>query len=167
MFELLQLESGALKLERVPVDIRDFVTETVEGLRSLVGEKQLDLLTTFPAVLPPATIDPLQMQRVITNLVQNAIQHASPDGSVRINVASVAGEIVIGVVDNGEGIPPEDLPYIFDRFYRGEKSRARGGDGMGLGLVIARTIVEAHGGRIRVESEASQGARFTFTLPVR
>jgi len=104
---------------------------------------------------------------VITNLVQNAIRHAPQNGVVQVNVAALDREISFEVVDNGEGTSPEDLPHIFDRFYRGEKSRARNRNGAGLGLVIARAIVEAHGGRIRVESEASQGARFTFTLPVR
>jgi two-component system sensor histidine kinase BaeS len=102
---------------------------------------------------------------VLNNLVSNALRHTPTGGSVLLNARRVERDVEVSVCDTGEGIQPEDLPHIFDRFYRGEKSRSRLTGGSGLGLTIARSIVEAHGGGIRVESEPGQGAVFTFTLP--
>jgi two-component system sensor histidine kinase BaeS len=105
---------------------------------------------------------------VVINLLHNALRHTQPGGRISIASHSDAREMTVEVADTGEGIASEDLPHIFDRFYRGEKSRARRTGGSGLGLAISRAsraIVEAHGGHIRAESTLGEGARFVFTLP--
>ena len=101
----------------------------------------------------------------MANLTSNALRHTPAGGQVHLSARRTAGGVEVEVLDTGEGIRPEDLPYVFDRFYRGEKSRSRATGGAGLGLAIARGIVEAHGGSIRAESEAGHGARFVFVLP--
>ncbi|MGI8827358.1 MAG: sensor histidine kinase [Chloroflexota bacterium] len=101
---------------------------------------------------------------MITNLVRNAINHTAPGGTVRVAVETSSETLTIQVVDSGEGIAARDLPHVFERFYRGQKDRPR--NGAGLGLAIAKAIVEAHGGRIYVESELGRGTRVSFTLPL-
>ena len=106
-----------------------------------------------------------KIQRVLYNLVQNAIQHTPANGSITLATSVVPEGVQVDVTDTGEGITPEDLPLVFDQFFRGEKSRSRETGGTGLGLAIASRIVEAHHGRIWVESQVGQGARFSFILP--
>ena len=108
---------------------------------------------------------PDKVQRVLYNLVQNAIRHTGPGGAISITGRPDGGFARVDVADTGEGIAAEDLPHIFDSFYRAEKSRSADYGGAGLGLAIARSIVEAHGGRIWVESQVGHGTRFSFTLP--
>ncbi len=113
----------------------------------------------------PVTMDVQRMGRVLNNLVGNALRHTPAGGSVTICAEPEDCGVSVTVTDTGEGIPPEDLPHVFERFYRGEKSRNRASGGAGLGLVIAKGIVEAHGGSLHVVSEWGKGAAFTFTLP--
>jgi len=103
---------------------------------------------------------------VLNNLVSNALRHTPDGGSLRVSAYRKTGVVRVEVRDSGEGISPEDLPYVFERFYRGEKSRSRQTGGAGLGLAIAKGIVEAHGGEIGVESNPKEGTLFYFTLPV-
>jgi signal transduction histidine kinase len=110
-------------------------------------------------------MDPSKVQRVLYNLVQNAIRHTRESGSVVLEACGAGAEVQVSVVDSGEGIDDADLPHVFDRFYRGDPSRSREQGGAGLGLTIARGIVEAHAGRIWVESTPGRGSRFSFTLP--
>jgi two-component system sensor histidine kinase ResE len=110
-------------------------------------------------------MDAARIGRVLTNLTANALRFTPIGGRIHLAARRTAGGVEVEVADTGEGIRPEDLPYVFDRFYRGEKSRSRATGGAGLGLAIAHGIVEAHGGHIRVESEIGHGARFVFILP--
>ncbi len=168
LFELARLESGALQLDRMPSPVQDLISETLERMTAQAGRKGLQLEGEIVGDPPPVLIDGQQMTRVLLNLVQNAIRHTPADGSVTLRalVSNVAGEegVLVEVRDTGEGIAPDDLPRVFDRFYRGDPARTREA-GAGLGLAIARGIVEAHGGRIWVESEPGRGTRFAFTLP--
>jgi two-component system sensor histidine kinase BaeS len=100
----------------------------------------------------------------LVNLIDNAIRHTPAGGSVQVEVSGQDGHVQVAVADTGEGIAPEDQPHVFDQFYRGEKSRSRQSGGAGLGLAIARGIVEAHRGQIRVESAPNRGSRFVVTL---
>jgi two-component system OmpR family sensor kinase/two-component system sensor histidine kinase BaeS len=106
-----------------------------------------------------------KIQRVLYNLVQNAIRHTPASGSVCLALRAAPEGIQVDVIDTGEGIPPEDLRHVFDQFFRGDRSRSRETGGAGLGLAIARRIIEAHHGRIWVESQVGQGACFSFILP--
>jgi signal transduction histidine kinase len=124
---------------------------------SLIGEVEKEL--------SPVTADSRRIQRVLYNLVQNAIRHTPADGSINIRAMDVGGTVEVQVSDTGEGIPVDDLSMVFERSYRSERSRSRQSGGAGLGLTIAKGIVEAHGGRIWVNSEPGQGSVFSFTLP--
>jgi signal transduction histidine kinase len=110
-------------------------------------------------------MDVQHMGRVLNNLISNAIRHTPAGGQVNICARRVDGGVSVSVIDSGEGISPVDLPHVFERFYRGEKSRSRASGGAGLGLAIAKGIVEAHGGQITVESDLGQVTTFTFFLP--
>ena len=113
----------------------------------------------------PVRVDARRIGRVLANLTANALRHTPAGGRIHLAARRTTEGVEVEVADTGEGIRPEDLPYVFDRFYRGEKSRSRATGGAGLGLAIAQGIVEAHGGSIRVESEVGHGAQFVFVLP--
>ena len=115
--------------------------------------------------LDPVWMDTLQIGRVLNNLVSNALYYTPAGGTVQLIARRRSNEVEVIVQDNGPGISPNDLPTIFERFTRGEKSRNRSTGGVGLGLAIARGIVEAHGGQIRVESLPGQATRFSFSIP--
>jgi signal transduction histidine kinase len=164
LFELARLESGALRLDRTPSPVQDLISEALERMTAQAGRKGLQLAGEVVGDPPPVLIDGQQVTRVLLNLVQNAIRHTPADGSVTLRAVPAEGSVLVEVRDTGEGIGADDLPRIFDRFYRGDPARTREA-GAGLGLAIARGIVEAHGGRIWVESEPGRGTRFAFTLP--
>ncbi len=113
----------------------------------------------------PVFMDTQAIGRVLNNLVGNALRHTSAGGAIEVRARRTGGAVEVSVRDTGEGIRSEDLPHIFERFYRGEKSRNRGTGGAGLGLAIAQGIVRAHGGDIRVESQTGKGTKFTFNIP--
>ncbi|MBI5649031.1 MAG: hypothetical protein HZC40_01050 [Chloroflexi bacterium] len=116
--------------------------------------------------LPRVNIDDQRIEQVLRNLIGNALRHTPADGAVSVRGSIERdGFVRVSVADTGEGIATEDLPNVFDRFYRGDKSRSRAGGGAGLGLAIARQLVRAHNGAIGVESEPGRGATFWFTLP--
>ncbi|MBI5302163.1 MAG: HAMP domain-containing histidine kinase [Chloroflexi bacterium] len=165
LFELTQLDAGALNWTTEPGSLRDLISDTLETMQAQAALKQVTLSGQVDASVDPVPINALKMQRVLSNLLQNAIRHTPAGGAVSV-CARVRDQCVqVEIADTGEGIAPNDLPHIFEPFYRGEKSRARDGSGAGLGLAIARGIVETHGGTIRAESEAGKGSRFVFTLP--
>jgi signal transduction histidine kinase len=165
LFELSRLDAGALTLHLEPGSLHDLVSDTLEAIQAQASEKGLRLRGAVAEDVPPVLMDVARIQRVLSNLVQNAIRHTPPDGTILLEVQEEGTTVRVDVVDSGEGVAPEDLPHIFERFYRGEKSRARGQGGTGLGLAIAQGLVEAHGGRIWAQSVHGQGARFSFVLP--
>ncbi len=165
LFELSRLDAGALSLNVEPGSLGDLVSDTLEVLQPQAAQKRLQLRGHVDDGLSPVLMDAARVQRVLYNLVQNAIRHTPPDGTVVLEAQEESETVRVDVVDSGEGIASDDLPRIFERFYRGEKSRARGHGGAGLGLAIAKGLVEAHGGRIWAQSVPGQGARFSFVLP--
>ena len=165
LFELSRLDAGALRLHLEPGSLRDLLSDTLESLQPRAREKGLRLAGQVDSDLPPVLMDAARIQRVLYNLVQNAIRHTLPDGVIVLEAQELQDAVQVDVLDSGEGVPPADLPRIFDRFYRGEKSRARDGGGAGLGLAIAKGLVEAHGGKIWAQNAPGRGARFSFVLP--
>ena len=165
LFELSRLDAGVLALNVEPGSLHDLVSDTLEALQVHATEKGLRLRGQVDDNLPPVLMDHARVQRVLYNLVQNAIRHTPPDGTILLEAEEESGTVRVDVVDTGEGVAPDDLPHIFERFYRSEKSRNRGLGGAGLGLAIARGLVEAHGGRIWAQSVPGKGSTFSFVLP--
>jgi signal transduction histidine kinase len=162
--ELAQLQAGGLVLDIEENSLSDLVSDTLESFAQLSVLRKVQLVGSAESDVDPVMMDAKQIGRVLSNLVGNGLRHTPPGGTVSIQVRREADGIRVDVSDTGEGIRSEDLPHIFDQFFRGEPSRSRATGGAGLGLAIAKGIVEAHGGRIGVESTARQGSRFHFTL---
>jgi len=165
LFELSQLETEHVELNLEPVDLNDLLSDVIETMQAHARAKEISLTGTFSKDLPMIQAEFAKIQRVLYNLVQNAIQHTPAGGSISLTSNITTEGIQVDVTDTGVGIAPEDLPRVFDQFFRGEKSRSRATGGTGLGLAIAKRIVEAHGGRIWVESKVGEGARFSFVMP--
>jgi signal transduction histidine kinase len=165
LFELAQLDTRQIELHLEPVNMNDLLSDVLETMQAQAGAKGVALKGIFSQDLPLIRAEFTKIQRVLFNLVQNAIRHTPAHGSIALATRKVPEGIQIDVSDTGEGILPEDLPHVFDQFFRGEKSRSRETGGSGLGLTIARGIVEAHQGRIWVESQLDRGTCFSFILP--
>ena len=165
LFQLAQLEAGGLQLELDLNSISDLISDTIESFSELASRQSVELKGSVGPGVDPVLMDVQGIGRVLSNLIGNALRHTPAGGSITVEASRRDDAVLIEVWDTGEGISSEDLVHIFERFYRGEKSRSRATGGAGLGLAIAKGIVEAHGGEIGVESSPEQGARFFFTLP--
>ncbi len=164
LFELSCLDAGEVAWSTGAVDLAELVGEACELVRPATEAAGVALQADLPADLAPADANPDKLRRVLLNLLQNAIHHTPPDGSVAIRATAANGTVEVEVADTGAGIAPEDRPHVFEPFYRGGHDAARTGPGSGLGLAIARAIVEAHGGRIWL-ADAPGGTQVRFTLP--
>ena len=165
LFQVAQFDAGGLVLELEENSLVDLISDTLESFSKLAEEREISLNGSVDAEVDPVFMDAPRVGRVLNNLLSNALRHTPPGGQVQVRASRESGWARVEVSDTGAGIPAEDMPYLFQRFYRGEKSRSRSTGGAGLGLAIARGIVEAHGGKIGVESSPGQGSRFFFTLP--
>lgn len=165
LFEITTLDSGALRLRIEMIQVEDVVAEAIDTFRPQVEKAGIHLAFEPGSGTNPVQADPQRLSRVLYNLLQNAIRHTPGDGTIVLRTAQLESGVQVAVCDSGEGITSEDAPFIFDRFYRGDKARSRDGAGSGLGLAIARGIVEAHGGRIWVETGTGRGATVAFMLP--
>jgi signal transduction histidine kinase len=163
--DLAQAEAGQLTLARRPAALAAIVEQAVAALRPQADLKAIALSTDLPPDLPLVDVDPERIGQVLRNLLGNAVAHTPVGGEIAVTARAGDGEVSVSVQDTGAGIPAEHLPYVFDRFYRADPSRARQTGGAGLGLAIVRQLVVAHGGTISVTSEPGQGSTFTFTLP--
>jgi signal transduction histidine kinase len=163
--ELSLAEAGELKLDYQIQDITKLLKQTVMGRQAQANEKGLSLSAYLPKKLPRVNIDGHRIMQIMLNLIDNAITHTPEGGAIKVTAERLDDWLEIAVEDNGEGIAAEDLPNVFERFYRVDKSRARATGGAGLGLAIAKGLVEAHGGRIEVRSQKDKGSRFSFRLP--
>jgi two-component system phosphate regulon sensor histidine kinase PhoR len=164
LLKLSRIEAGRLDLESGPVSVAGLVNGCVETARLKAESKGVRITVELPKGLPPVRGDAVQLGEVLQNLVDNALQYTPPGGSIDVTAYSNGGEVIFTVADTGIGIPESDLERIFERFYRVDAARAREAGGTGLGLSIARHIVDAHGGRIWVESAVGQGSRFRFSI---
>ncbi|HSK89089.1 MAG TPA: ATP-binding protein, partial [Anaerolineales bacterium] len=165
LFQMSQLDAGGFPLQRAPASLSDLVSDTLESFSQLAKQQEITLEGQVESDVDPVLMDTQAIGRVLNNLISNALRHTPARGRVSVWVRRAAPGVEVTVSDTGEGIRAQDLPHIFERFYRGEKSRNRGTGGAGLGLAIARGIVHAHGGDIQVESQAGKGTQFTFHLP--
>jgi len=165
LIDLARMDAEDLTLKREDVVLPDMISDTLESFYTLARQNQIEFTGSVEPGIYLVHVDARMINRVFNNLVSNAIRHTPVHGKVTITAKRANGKIQVTVADNGEGIEEEDLPHIFDRFYRGEKSRSRLTGGSGLGLAIARGIIEAHGEVISVESEPKEGTKFIFTLP--
>ncbi|HXF82842.1 MAG TPA: ATP-binding protein [bacterium] len=164
--ELSRVEAGQVPVLPQPVEVRELVEAAAARMRPQFEDKGVVLAVEIPRDLPRVLADPDRIGQVLTNLLGNALQHTPEGGRVTIQARWEQGMVAIAVADTGAGIAAEHLPHLFDRFYRVDPSRARSSGGSGIGLTIARHLVEAHGGAIRAESPGpGRGATFTFTLP--
>jgi signal transduction histidine kinase len=162
LFELTRLEAGDIQWSMQRVRLDELVKETVEAIRLQAAAKGIAVETRVPGGLGSAVANPEKLQRVLFNLIQNAIRHTPADGSVTVAAEAADQSIEIEVADTGEGIAGHDRDRVFEPFFRGDASRASGGSG--LGLSICRAIIEVHGGRIWL-AEGGGGTRVRFTLP--
>ena len=164
--ELSLAEAGELKLVYQVEDIANVVKQAVTSWQPQVAAKEISLSLDLPDNLPLVNIDRQRVNQVLHNLLENAVAHTHKGGTINVAAMTQGDWVEVCVSDTGEGIPAEDLPNIFERFYRVDRSRARATGGTGLGLTIARRLVEAHGGQITVQSELGKGSSFSFTLPI-
>jgi two-component system, OmpR family, phosphate regulon sensor histidine kinase PhoR len=165
LLELSRIEAGQLKLEFRPVSVPQLVTSCIETTQLAAGTKQLTLKSALPADLPEVQGDANRLQQVLQNLLDNAVQYTPSGGKITAEAKRTRGEVIITVSDTGIGVPQSDQSRIFERFYRVDAARSREAGGTGLGLSIARHIVEAHGGRIWVDSTVGEGSQFHFSIP--
>jgi histidine kinase len=165
--ELSRVESGVYALERLPSQPAALISSARMRLETQFDEKHVDLEVELPDCLPTVYADEDRIEQVLLNLLGNALQYTPPGGRVRVVAEGRPDEVLFKIKDSGVGIPMEHMPHIFTRFYRVDRSRSRASGGSGVGLTIAKHIVEAHGGRIWAQSEgAGQGSTFYFTVPI-
>ena len=165
LFEMSQIGAGGLQMERQPASLSDLLSDTLESFTALATAKGVSLTGQAGAGVDPLAMDVQKIGRVLGNLIGNAIRHTPAGGLVRVQAMAAGRDVLVEVIDSGEGIPAASLGRVFDQFYRAEESRNRETGGAGLGLAIAKGIVAAHGGEIGVESAPGAGARFWFVLP--
>lgn len=164
LLDLRAIETGRFELKRREVDFGALVAETCDEMLLVARERSVRLARAVPGRPVLLHLDPSRMREVLTNLISNALKFTPPGGRVEVRLEPCTGGARITVQDTGPGIPPDELPHLFERYRRGREGRAQG-RGTGLGLAISREIVELHGGTISVESEPGHGSRFTLMLP--
>ncbi len=168
LFQLAQLDAGHLEMTLETCSLADLISDTLGSARPRAAARHVEVSGWIDPAIDPVTIAPREIGRVLRNLLDNALRHTPEGGRIHLSAEVRGGAVAVSVSDTGEGISKQDLPRVFERFYRGEASRSRGGfesGGAGLGLAIARGFVEAHGGQIWAESEPGHGTRVSFSLP--
>jgi signal transduction histidine kinase len=165
LFQMAQLDTGGIPLDRAASSLSDLISDTLESFSELALRQGVKLEGSVDGDVDPVMMDTQRIGRVLNNLIGNALRHTPALGQVNVRARRTALGVEVSVSDTGEGIRAEDLPHVFESFYRGEKSRSRSTGGAGLGLAISRGIVQAHGGEINVQSKAGHGSQFTFFLP--
>jgi two-component system, OmpR family, phosphate regulon sensor histidine kinase PhoR len=161
--ELSHIETGRAELRRTPTNINLLVEEVVAQMNPLAANRPVTIFTDLKSNPPIIKVDRDRIRQTLINLIHNAIKFNKPGGKIIISTVYDTESITVSVSDSGTGISPEDLPHIFERFYKADKARSRGGSG--LGLAIAKHTIQAHGGTISVKSEEGKGSIFSFNLP--
>ncbi|MBO0958113.1 HAMP domain-containing protein [Neobacillus sp. MM2021_6] len=165
LLDLARMEAGHIHLSMEDIDISTFVNRIIHKFQGLAKDNEIILKADVEDVVTAFIFDPDRIEQVLTNLIDNAIRHTPKGGAVTLTVKLEDNGIRMEVKDSGSGIPAEDLPFVFERFYKADKARTRGRAGTGLGLAIAKNIIDAHRGHISVQSKMGQGTTFSFLLP--
>jgi signal transduction histidine kinase len=165
LLDLSRLESGEIPLRIEQLPLHPLVDDLISEIDVALSGRGVRVDNDVPTDLPALSVDRERVHQVLFNLVDNAVRFTPEGGRVTVSARRRNGSVEVAVSDTGAGIPPEHLPRLFERFYRADPARARGDGGTGIGLAIARSVVEAHGGQIRAESEPGRGSTFTFDLP--
>ncbi len=168
LFELARMDAGAVQLDRRPIVLHEIAAEVVDAMQMQASRKGVTLSLSVDGEPSEAALDGSRIERALANLIRNALEHTPAAGRIEVNVFADRDCIGLKVSDSGEGIAPADLPHIWERFYRAEKSRSRSpqeADGAGLGLAIVQGIIEAHGGTVAASSVVGRGTTFTVRLP--
>jgi signal transduction histidine kinase len=166
LLELSRLESGELPLRREEIELAPLVSQVLSEIEVARSDRGVEVASDVPDDLPPIEADRERVHQVLFNLLDNAVRFTPNGGSVRVSAERHNGSVEVRVADTGVGISAEHLPRLFERFYRADPARSRGDGGTGIGLAIARSVVEAHGGHITARSEPGSGSVFAFDLPV-
>lgn len=166
VLDLSRLESGDMPLHRTAIRLEPLVVEVLSEIDVVRADRHVEVDSELPPDLPPALADRNRVHQVLFNLLDNAVRFTPEGGRVGVSASSHNGAVEVRVSDTGVGIPAEHLPRLFERFYRVDSARSREGGGTGIGLAIARSVIEAHGGRIWAESTPGRGSVFAFELPV-
>jgi len=164
--ELSLAEAGQLKLHQEATDLGELLTMEISGIQNRCQEKDISINAELAEEVPQVFIDADRIRQVLHNLIDNAIRHTPISGVIKVGARSDnPGWVAVSVSDSGSGIASEDLPYVFDHFYKADRSRQRGHGGAGIGLALVKQFVELHGGKVWAESQAGNGSTFYFTLP--
>lgn len=164
LFELSQMDAGVLDLHMEPASLGDLISDTIASMSAQARTSGVALDGSVDEELPTVSMDSQRVQRVLNNLVHNAIRHTAPHGKISINAHDLGQEVQVDVIDTGEGISQEEIARILDVSHGSQENRGWASNGSGLGLSIATRIVEAHGGRFWLESVVGEGSTFSFTL---
>ncbi|MDQ1145212.1 two-component system sensor histidine kinase ResE [Bacillus sp. SORGH_AS 510] len=165
LLDLARMEAGHLQLTMEEVELSSFINRIIHKFQGLAKDNEIQLMVEIVEGISTVSFDPDRIEQVLTNLIDNAIRHTPRGGLVKLNVSNDDHAIKIEVKDSGSGIPEEDLPFVFERFYKADKARTRGRAGTGLGLAIAKNIIDAHRGHISVQSKIGIGTTFSFLIP--
>jgi two-component system, OmpR family, sensor histidine kinase SaeS len=166
LFELAQIDADDTAFETYSVPVGPLVESSLDAFAAEASARRISLERRLEAGLPDVEVAPEKIERVLQNLLANAVHHTPPEGSIVVGAERVNSSVVVAVEDTGQGIPPGAARTMFDRFWRGDPARDRNGEGAGLGLAIAKGLVERHGGAIWAEARDGGGARIAFTVPV-
>src|SRR5690606_9230182 len=164
LLDLAKIESG-IRLDLQPVDVKELVDECIEALQPAIMSKAMQVSTQITDDIPPLLADRARLQQILLNLISNAVKYTQPEGRVQVLAEPRDTTIRIIIQDNGMGISPEDQAHIFERFYRVRRPETDSIEGTGLGLAIVKSLVEAHRGKIGLESRLGEGTTFFVTLP--
>lgn len=165
LLDLARMQSGNITLKKEQVNFDQLINRVVRKFQGLAKDNKVTLTSRLDGEIGELFIDPDRIEQVLTNLVDNAIRHTDEEGNVEVHVSAQESGILVEVKDTGTGIPEEDLPFVFERFYKADKARTRGKSGTGLGLAIVKNIIDSHQGNISVHSKLDEGTTFTFILP--
>lgn len=167
LLDLARMEAGHIQLNLELVNVENYISKVIRKFKGAADENQIQLTVSTDIQQQDFMFDQDRIEQVLTNLIDNAIRHTSDGGEVNVHVTSQENQLSVDIKDSGAGIPEEDIPFVFDRFYKADKSRTRNKKkkGTGLGLAIAKNIIDAHNGTITVKSKLNQGTTFSFTIP--